>query len=88
MLLEPIHPKEVIEYDYVIIDPNLNAQYFYEVEAQLKSLAPDYAKNVQHVFPYLLRLNSVGASLVDEIKQHDQNQIKAGLSPFFLMTRH
>lgn len=86
MLLEPIHPKEVIEYDYVIIDPNLNAQYFYDVEAQLKSLAPDYAKNVQHVFPYLLRLNSVDASLVDEIKQHDQNQIKAGLSPFFLMT--
>ncbi len=83
MLLAPIHPKEMIEYDYVIIDPNLNAQYFYEVETQLKSLAPDYAKNVQHVFPYLLRLNSVNESLVEEIKQYDQHQAKAGLSPFF-----
>ena len=73
-----------VDYDYVLIDPNLNANYIEEVEDKLVSLAPDYANDIAHVFPYLLRLNTVDKALFDEIQDHDIQQIKQGFSPFFL----
>lgn len=73
---------ETIEYDYAIVDPNLNADYFYEIEDKLISLAPDYAKKNKKVFPYLLRLNSVDQSLILEIFKQDEKKIRQGQNTF------
>lgn len=84
MLLIPYESEKMIEYDYAIIDPNLNADYFYDLESSLISLAPDYAKNIQHVFPYLIHLNNIDAELKNEILEFDKEKIENNYFPFFL----
>ncbi|MCL6235385.1 hypothetical protein M5F03_09455 [Acinetobacter sp. ANC 5579] len=73
---------ETIEYDYAIVDPNLNADYFYEIEDKLISLAPNYANKNMKVFPYLLRLNRVDQSLISEIFKQDKKNLRQGKNTF------
>lgn len=85
MFLHPYEPLEEVEFDYAIIDLNLNADYFSDVKDKLISLAPDYAKKVEHSFPYLLRINQLDTDLLNEINESDGAQVKKGLNPFFLL---
>lgn len=84
MFLNPYEPLEKVEFDYAIIDLNLNADYFSDVKDRLISLAPDYAKKVEHSFPYLLRINQLDEDLLNEINESDKAQVKQGGNPFFL----
>lgn len=84
MLLYPCEPVEELEFDYAIIDLNLNASFFYILKDHLISLAPDNAKKNQQIFPYLLRLNSIARDVIDEIKSDDFKKISKNLMPFLL----
>lgn len=86
MILIPYSPIETIEYDYAIIDLNLNANYYLELKDKMISLAPDYANEVKKSFPYLIRLNTIHSDLMDEICRCDLDKIKEGSNPFFLFT--
>lgn len=84
MFLNPYEPLEKVEFDYAIVDLNLNATYFYELKTQLISLVPDYAIELKHSFPYLLRLSSVEKNLLEQINNDDLHQISNGLIPFLI----
>lgn len=84
MFLNPYEPLEKVEFDYAIVDLNLNATYFYELKTQLISLVPDYAIELKHSFPYLLRLSSVEKNLLEQINNDDLHQTSNGLIPFLI----
>lgn len=86
MLINPMLNLEhmYIEYDYAIIDLNLNADYFSDLKDELISLAPDYAQKIENSFPYLLRLNQLDKDLLNEINESDEASVKQEINPFFL----
>lgn len=84
MFLNSYEPMDEIEFDYAIIDLNLNADYFSDVKDKLISLAPDYAKKTENSFPYLLRINQLDSVFYNKIKESDKVKVKQGINPFFL----
>lgn len=85
MQIQPLETNTEIEFDYALIDPNLNANYYYELQSEMVSLAPEYAKKTEHVFPYLLNLNRVEPELLQEIQRHDQQYGTQGSAAFFIL---
>lgn len=82
MYLNQYEPLDEVEFDYAIIDLNLNSCFFSVLQNQLISLAPDNAKKIHSSFPYLLKLTNLSRGLLDEIKDDDLIKISKNLMPF------
>ncbi|AOA58165.1 DUF4123 domain-containing protein [Acinetobacter larvae] len=84
MLVNPIKEQN-IEFDYALVDPNLNSNYLYELEGHLISLAPDYAQKISDSFPYLINLNNIDEDLLERIIKDDEKCVAQGFEPFFIL---